>query len=976
MKTINYFLITTLLFSIIDISIVYGQSKVIRQETDKAGNLTFAEFETDSVHTMKESKLLLKQMLDLGKDEEFVLTNSKTDELGFIHHYYDQHYKGIRVAYSSYSVHGNKEESVNTMNGTYNKIGDIVTVAQLKEKDALAYAMQYVDAETYKWEIPEEEQWLKEYYNQSYYPKGELVIVKDRLKTNEAFRLAWKFDVYAHIPLSRNLIYVDAVTGDILDTESKIYHLNSQGTAATRYSGTRNITTDSFTGGFRLRETRNNVRIETYNMRNRGTIYAEAPDFRDNDNNWTASEFNNANSDNAALDAHWAAEKVYDYFKTVHNRNSWDGTGGPILNYIHTDLLAFGYNNNVNAFWDDQRITYGDGNVCHDPLTSLDIVAHEIAHGINSSTSKMKYEGESGALNESLSDIWAACVEYWAAPEKQIWLAAEDVTRCAIALRSMSNPNLRFQPDTYGLNITPGILHWYNTVGCIPTWENDYCGIHTNSGVPNFWFFLLVSGGFGTNDIGNFYFVDGIGIENAAKIVYRAETVILASANEQTVTFNQFRNATITAATNLFGSNSPEVVSVMNAWHAVGVGNRYGYAISGSHYLYPSDTYRIKNLPDGISIAWSSVNGNLAFTSAAADSVVVTAKAYNVTDTIIAAIRHNGTTILTLRYSVYSYDFFIWADDYSVSCKPHRFDAPLIAGASVTWDYHPAIAVTEQSDNYIRITVSDTLPGKLWLSATVTDANGTIVAADTNSLPNHNLKGMELVPFISWYEPVNGANRKRYGFRVDIRPADISRNDLCFTWINEDSNNGSIYSFFLGSATIETGGYSGIGPLCVSVIPKPGDLIDPGGPILLMGTLPPPPPAYPFIPLDLPDYARVTLPADYTGTITCRVEDVCGRSYSGTKTITNTSSSTYNVNAVPSLGIVSVRKSQDSMESKSESVEVRLYYSGVPVLSQQAKSSDAEIVLNTSGLSTGVYQVVILKGGQKIQSQSIIIVAL
>ena len=131
--------------------------------------------------------------------------------------------------------------------------------------------MKHIGAELYKWQIPEEERWIKEYLNDTYYPQGEMVIVKDILQGSNQYRLAYKFDIYAHKPLSRYMVYVDAIDGRILDKDSRIYHTNSQGMATTRYSGTRNIITDLFGGGFRLREVRNDIQIETYNMNNTGT---------------------------------------------------------------------------------------------------------------------------------------------------------------------------------------------------------------------------------------------------------------------------------------------------------------------------------------------------------------------------------------------------------------------------------------------------------------------------------------------------------------------------------------------------------------------------------------------------------------------------------------------------------------------------------------------------------------------------------
>lgn len=155
--------------------------------------------------------------------------------------------------------------------------------------------------------------------------------------------MAWKFDIYAHEPTTRDYIFVDAISGGIIKRSSRLYHTNSNGSGDTRYSVNRNFVTDSFVGGFRLREIRNGVQIETYNMLGQGTNYGSAADFVDNNNAWTAAEFHNANMDDAALDAHWGAEIVYDYFNSVHGRNSWDGTGGALLSYVHTNLIAFGF---------------------------------------------------------------------------------------------------------------------------------------------------------------------------------------------------------------------------------------------------------------------------------------------------------------------------------------------------------------------------------------------------------------------------------------------------------------------------------------------------------------------------------------------------------------------------------------------------------------------------------------------------------
>ncbi len=211
---------------------------------------------------------------------------------------------------------------------------------------------------------------------------------------------------------------------------------NAPGTAVTLYSGAKTITCDSHTGGYWLNEYSRGgttTQIHTLNFKKAPATTIQEVDngidnvseFSDNDNNWTASEYNNSNQDIAALDAHWAAEKTFDYFKAVHSRDSYDGNNGVIKCYVH--LNTRDNNNNIvpmdNSFWLDSKkaLFLGDGHYLS-PLVSLDI-AHEVGHGVSHSAvangTGLISNGESGALDESLSDIWGACVEQWSVAGKQ-----------------------------------------------------------------------------------------------------------------------------------------------------------------------------------------------------------------------------------------------------------------------------------------------------------------------------------------------------------------------------------------------------------------------------------------------------------------------------------------------------------------------------------------------------------------------------
>jgi Zn-dependent metalloprotease len=430
-------------------------------------------------------------------------------------------------------------------------------------------AKEYIGAREYIWENEAENNWLKAITNDktaSFYPNPEIVICKNSIDFQDTtFHIAYKIDIYAKEPVSRDDIFVDAKNGRILAVNPIL--VNVIGTAETRYSGTRSISTQQNGSTYRLRGYDNNRSVETYNM-NKGTNYAAATDFTDNDNYWSASEYHNANKDGGALDAHWGTMMTYDYFKNIHGRDSYDNNGAVLRSYVH-------YSTNYdNAFWDGLRMTYGDGHTRFDILTSLDVAAHEIGHGVCTYTANLVYSGESGAINETYSDIWAACVQNYAAPNKQIWLIGDEID--TPPLRNMSNPHLSSppQPDTYGGG---------------PNWTGPNAGVHTNSGIMNHWFYILSVGKSGTNGIGNAYNVTGIGISKAEKIAYRALAVYMTSGTS----FANARTHTIQAAIDLFGDCTPEVEGVTNAWYAVGVGNLFTGTTTISNTTYSSGTHSI-----------------------------------------------------------------------------------------------------------------------------------------------------------------------------------------------------------------------------------------------------------------------------------------------------------------------------------------------------------------------------------------------
>ncbi len=493
--------------------------------------------------------LLLKKKFNLPLTYQFLLLDNEKDAIGWEHHRFQLLVNSIPVTEGIFITHL-QNGKVKKFNGSLFKSITVGASALLTEPAALVSALKNISAQVYKWQIEEEEEALKQTNTDAsatYFPKGQLEIVQPNNHSN-SFRLAWKFDIYAHEPMSRNEIFVDAETGEVLKKNPRIYNANTPGTAVTAYRGSRAIVADSYTGQYRLYETTRGLGIHTYNMQ-KGTNYGAAVEFLDANNVWSNV---NANKDQYAGDAHWGAEMTYDFYQTM-GRNSIDNAGYPLNLYVH-------YNTNyVNAFWDGTRMTFGDGNATNNPLTSLDITGHEISHGLDELTANLTYQDEPGALNESFSDIFGTAVEWYADSTLGNWTIGEDI---GSPFRSMSNPTTYGDPDTYlGTN-------WYTGTG-------DNGGVHTNSSVQNFWCYLLSQGGTGTNDIGNAYTVTGISRHKATQIAWRNMVFYLTNNSE----YADARFYAIQSANDLFGTCSAEAIATTNAWYAVGVGAQFTFGV-------------------------------------------------------------------------------------------------------------------------------------------------------------------------------------------------------------------------------------------------------------------------------------------------------------------------------------------------------------------------------------------------------------
>jgi len=417
----------TFLLLLVFVSAGYAQ-QIEKQKLDRNGYPTFVKFDTKvKAFSKAETQDVLSNIFGMTKNDEYKSLRTEKDQIGYTHERFQQYYKGIKVENGVYIVHS-REGAIESLSGEYKVIKEINITPSISNNVAIEKATAFVNAENYMWE-----------QDKSYAPSSELVIIAHDYgkhpKDVHEMVLAYKIDIYASKPLSRDYIYVNAHTGEIVHVNAIIKKAAATGSADTRYSGTKSIATDSYNGSYRLRDYTRGNGIITYDC-NTSTNYNSAVDFTDADNNWTASEYNNSAKDNGALDAHWAGIVTYDYFLSKHNRNSFDGNGALLKAYVHFD------SNYDNAYWNGSVLTFGDGS-SFDILTSLDVYGHEFGHAVCSYTADLAYQNESGALNEAFSDIWGCAIEYHNAPEKDNWLMGEDL---GSALRSGQHPAPRVRP--------------------------------------------------------------------------------------------------------------------------------------------------------------------------------------------------------------------------------------------------------------------------------------------------------------------------------------------------------------------------------------------------------------------------------------------------------------------------------------------------------------------------------------------------
>lgn len=466
--------------------------------------------------------------MGLTKSDTMKLKNVNQGVDGLQHRKYEQFHNGIRVFGSAYTLHGDMK-SIFHSSGYFIPNINIDTKIEL-DKSALSKQIQTLFIFQNK---------VSSKNNTCEINIEKVIMDKAFPEISDKIILVYQVDVYDKNRTIGTRYMVDAKTSAII-TELELIHQHSvPAKGQSTVYGEVDIVVDSISAGnYVMVDSTRGTSIETYYNNLNNVV-------KDEDNYW---ELPDGKDYNVAVDVHYCSSKFYDMMLEKYDWNGLDDNG---LSY-----KAVVYDNKkgdfVNAFWNGTNTTFGNGDCHRGPLTTLEVVGHEFMHGITDYTSDLIYKGESGAINESMSDVFGKMLEYTYHIEEFDWEIGESflIDSYTQSFRSMSDPNSRNLPDTYKGSF------W-----------NDNAGVHTNSAVGNHFFYRLVEGGSGVTEKGEPFDFVGIGMELATKLIFDVQSNYLVSNSN----YPDYYAYSLVSAKQLFGENSKEYQAVIEAWKVVGL---------------------------------------------------------------------------------------------------------------------------------------------------------------------------------------------------------------------------------------------------------------------------------------------------------------------------------------------------------------------------------------------------------------------
>jgi Zn-dependent metalloprotease len=464
-------------------------------------------------------------------DKEMRLDVDQADELGHRHIRFQQVYRDLPVWANELIVQLDPKGNVITMHGAYSPTpgGKLITRPALDAEAALVKARAAIEGADKASASP-----------------PELLI---HAPLQGVSRLAWKIELNVSTK-SRWLVFVDAATGKVLETQSLVCEAAALGSGLDLFSVTRSLDVWKNGATYLMIDTSKDMYDVTSappNMeQTRGAIFIldaanKAPDSSGNislsivsstnPNSWTVKD---------GVSASYNLSLTYDYYRDVHSRLSLDGEGGSLYAVVRFREKAD--TPLANAFWNGSYMVFGTAK----PYAgATDVVGHELTHGVVEKTASLVYKNQPGALNEALADIFGEMVEARSKGGQPDWLiGGPPLAPAEDALRDFINPN---NVSCYLAACPAKMSEFINT-----TLDNG--GVHMNSSIINHAYYLLAQG-----------LPGAIGIADAERVFYRALTTKLTPYSE----FIDARHAAIDSAKELFGAASTQATKVAAAFDAV-----------------------------------------------------------------------------------------------------------------------------------------------------------------------------------------------------------------------------------------------------------------------------------------------------------------------------------------------------------------------------------------------------------------------
>lgn len=513
----------------------------------------------------------LQRVTGIEEPKNFKIKHIESEPAGDVHVRLQQQHAGFPIFDAEVIVHLDQAGNGKVFNGKYHKLAHQNFKASLNTQVAINLAIDDLATKTKFSSIPAFHVQLLDY-------KGpevlDTVIVQH--PTSLTYQLAY------HIAIRPNVLeqweyFIDAATGTLINAYKNSCHADGPRTATandlngvsrsinTYQEGNLYYMSDASKPMYKAAE--NKGWIHTLDAQ---STYGE--DFKTSTINNTTNNFSN---NPTAVSAHHNANLAYEYYRTVHNRNSIDNDGGTIYSIINVvDEDGTGLD---NAYWNGKAMFYGNGSSYFKPLAgSMDVAGHEMTHGVVQNSANLIYQGEPGAINESMADIFGCMMD------SSDWLIGEEIIKGngfpSGAMRSLINPH----NGGNGL----GDNGWQpKHVNEKYNGTQDNGGVHINSGIPNHAFYLYATA------LGSRH--------RASKIFYKALTTYLTKSSK----FIDLRLAVIQSAKDLYGDNSLAVTEAAKAFDAVGIVDGEGTDTDPEIPLNKGDEYLLfYNLEDPIGL--------------------------------------------------------------------------------------------------------------------------------------------------------------------------------------------------------------------------------------------------------------------------------------------------------------------------------------------------------------------------------------